>query len=137
MHASNDPPQIAAAEAIDARELLKAIRVICGILLAGSGFYALAAALKIPKFTEIFREMLGDTEMPLGTGLLFDYPALWMVIPFIITLIGFWLLLKVRSAHRSLYFAAGLILLNILTAMFIDWALFQPLISIITQFAPS
>ena len=136
MNEPHDLPQDALIAPINARELLKAIRVICCLLLAGSGLYAVASAMKISKFSMIFKEMLGDTEMPLASAVLDDYPMSFLFIPIFTTSIGIWFLSMARSAHRALYLAAGLSLVNILLAIFIDWALFQPLITIITKFQP-
>jgi hypothetical protein len=136
MNEPNDIAPDAVMAPINTGELLKAIRVICCLLLAGSGLYALAAAMKISKFTVIFKEMLGDTEMPLASAVLTDYPMSFLFIPIFTTSIGIWFMSMACSAHRTLYYTAGLTLLNIMLAMFIDWALFQPLITIITKFQP-
>lgn len=136
MDEANEMTPMPAEEAINAKALLKAIRVVCYMLMAASGAYALGLAMKIDKFTMIFKEMLGDAEMPAGTSLLIDNSTSWTFVPVIITVSGFWVLSKTRSLHRSLYLAASLIILNILVAMFIDWALMQPLITIIVKFQP-
>jgi hypothetical protein len=94
--------------------------------------------MSIGKFSIIFKEMLGgDTEMPAATTICQAAPLVWQLLPVCLTIAALRYSYKVGLKARFIFVGCCVTIINFGIACFINWAMLQPWVTIITKFQAS
>jgi hypothetical protein len=112
------------------------IRLGSLLILLLSAVYVILTAMNIPKFEVIFKEVLGDTEIPTLTALALEHPTLCLVLPLVIAAAGALALLQCPRPRLAVLLAALAVVLNVIFGSLLALALEQPLQTIIVKFQP-
>ena len=101
-----------------------------------SALYVILTAMNIPKFEQIFKEMLGDTELPTLTGIALAHPTFCLLFPLVIAALGAWALLGCQRVRLGVLLAALAVVLNVIFGSLLALAMEKPLQTVIVNFQP-
>ncbi len=114
----------------DLRAIARTIRIPFAVLVVGFSYINIHCALGIPKFRQIFSDMLGPTPLPAATQFALQYQQPLEAISLAVPCVAIGLIFYGRLAF-SLAALGFLLLLVLLQIGFVWFALTEPLTTII------
>lgn len=132
---SEIPTPPATSEPIDVLKLARAVRFAIAMLVLGLSFFAIRMSLTLGNFQQIFYEMLGDTVIPPLTEIAMSARVFFVAVSLFVPVLVI-ASLFMQNLRRSFYLLGILGLLTIIEFVFLTYATFSPLQTIITRFNP-
>ncbi|MCE9610599.1 MAG: hypothetical protein K8R23_10435 [Chthoniobacter sp.] len=126
----NEPQKIPPHDAIDIRQLARAIRFAHAAFLLVLSYLSLWSSMSIRRFIGLFEDMLGGQQLPALTQLVSGAQDIFVLISVLVPVVAVWMLFH-RSIVRSFYIIGALSLFSIAQLILLNYALAVPLVQIL------
>ena len=132
----NEAKQIPQPDALDVRQIARAIRFALVAIVLGLSYLSIRSSLSIGNFELIFRDMLGGKPLPRLTQFVLSARPLFVAVSILVPLVAV-ATLFLRGVTASFYIIGVLVFVTVVQCITIYHGLLAPLTQIISAMSSS